>query len=54
MLTCPICDGELKLPDDTVEGELIECPECGSELEVTGVNPYKVGEAPSVQEDWGE
>lgn len=54
MVTCPVCDGQVELPDDTVQGELIECAECGSELEVTGVDPYTVDEAPSEQEDWGE
>jgi alpha-aminoadipate carrier protein LysW len=44
----------VELPDDTVQGELIECPDCGSELEVTGVKPFTVDEAPSEQEDWGE
>jgi alpha-aminoadipate carrier protein LysW len=54
MVECPICDGRVDLPDDTVQGEIIECLECGSELEVTGVDPFTVGEAPQEQEDWGE
>ena len=39
---------------DTVEGELIECPDCGVELEVTGTNPFTLEEAPQEEEDWGE
>jgi alpha-aminoadipate carrier protein LysW len=54
MAECPICDGRVELPQDTVQGEIIECPECGSELEVTGVDPYALAEAPQEQEDWGQ
>jgi alpha-aminoadipate carrier protein LysW len=54
MTECVLCGAELTLPDDTVVGELITCHECGSELEVTGVNPFTVAEAPQEEEDWGE
>lgn len=51
---CPICDANLTLGDDLVAGELLECPECGTELEVESVEPVKVAEAPTEEEDWGE
>lgn len=54
MTECVVCGAELTLPDDTVVGELITCPDCGSELEVTGVDPFTVAEAPQEEEDWGE
>ncbi|HEX9973485.1 MAG TPA: lysine biosynthesis protein LysW [bacterium] len=54
MTECVVCGAELTLADDTVVGELITCNECGVELEVTGVNPVTVAEAPQEEEDWGE
>ena len=54
MTECPVCDGEVELASDTMEGELLECPECGSELEVLAIDPTRLGEAPEVEEDWGE
>lgn len=51
---CPVCGGEVTLSEDTVQGELIECEECGTELEVTGLQPFTVAEAPQEEEDWGE
>ena len=54
MTECVVCGAELTLLKDTVVGELITCPECGSELEVTGANPFTVAEAPQEEEDWGE
>lgn len=54
MAECPICAGDVQKPDDTVVGEIIECSECGSELEVTDTSPFTVAEAPKEQEDWGQ
>ncbi|NKC13672.1 MAG: lysine biosynthesis protein LysW [Gammaproteobacteria bacterium] len=54
MSTCPVCDGDVELSGDAVEGELIECPDCGSELEITGLEPVQLAEAPEAEEDWGE
>lgn len=51
---CPVCEGSLRLGDDLVEGELVECPECGTELEVKSVDPVTLAEAPTEEEDWGE
>ncbi len=51
---CPEC-AALVQPDADVEvGELITCPECGTELEVTAIDPLQVTLAPQVEEDWGE
>jgi alpha-aminoadipate carrier protein LysW len=54
MTECPVCGAEIEKSDDTVEGEIMECTECGSELEVTGVDPFTLDEAPQEEEDWGE
>lgn len=54
MVECPICGASIQLGQDAVVGELMSCPECGTELEVTGVNPPAVVEAPQEEEDWGE
>ncbi len=54
MAECPVCGAEVSLEADTVTGELIECGECGSELEVLELDPPRLGEAPEAEEDWGE
>lgn len=54
MSQCPICDAPLDLPGDTLQGELKDCPDCGTELEVTGLGPITLREAPQSEEDWGE
>lgn len=35
-------------------GEIIDCPDCGVELEVVSLDPLRLEVAPEVEEDWGE
>ena len=51
---CPVCEAEVEFPEDAEEGEIVECAECGSELEIVSLDPPKVEEAPEEEEDWGE
>lgn len=51
---CVICECSIPLASGTVEGEILLCPDCGTELEVLTLNPVQVAEAPEVEEDWGE
>ncbi len=54
MNECVVCGAAVTIADDAVIGELLECPECGSELEVTGLKPVVLSEAPETEEDWGQ
>jgi len=53
---CPDCDAELEIPEDVIQGEILNCPGCGLELEVK----QREGEFVELQElaiegeDWGE
>ena len=51
---CPICAAEISLADDAIAGELLVCDDCGGELELTGLDPVTLAEAPSAEEDWGQ
>jgi alpha-aminoadipate carrier protein LysW len=51
---CPECDAEITLGDKVEKGEIVVCPDCGSELEVTSINPPTLELAPEEEEDWGE
>lgn len=54
MAECVICGATITLGQDSLKGELVECPDCGTELEIVGTDPIKLAEAPTVEEDWGE
>ena len=51
---CPECAGIVPVAGDVLANEIVPCPECGAELEVTSVEPLTVELAPEVEEDWGE
>ena len=43
MASCPDCAALLDVEEDEVEqGEVINCPGCGAELEVVSTNPIEV------------
>ncbi|MFL6525891.1 MAG: alpha-aminoadipate/glutamate carrier protein LysW/ArgW [Nitrososphaera sp.] len=55
MIKCPECDAEIKVPSDSIEGEIVTCPDCGASYELIessdglGIKPAQV-----VGEDWGQ
>lgn len=51
---CTICGAELTFNTALEIGELLECYDCGTELEVESVSPLVLIEAPTEGEDWGE
>lgn len=53
MAECPECGFGIAA-DGLEEGEIVTCKDCGTELEVRGLNPLLLERAPQEQEDWGE
>lgn len=53
MPECLECGGSVRLANP-VTGEVVDCPDCGVELEVTALSPLTLALAPEEQEDWGE
>lgn len=51
---CLICGAELVFNSSLDIGELLECYDCGTELEVQTVSPLVLIEAPTEAEDWGQ
>ena len=56
LTTCPDCLAEIEIPDDVMVGEIIECSDCGLELEVEKIDGKQVEiQRLSIEkEDWGE
>jgi alpha-aminoadipate carrier protein LysW len=51
---CIECAATVALPGDVMQNEIVQCAECGVELEVLAVAPVELALAPEVEEDWGE
>ncbi len=42
-VVCPECDNPLDIdPDDVDEGEVVQCEECGTDLEVVSNDPLEL------------
>lgn len=50
---CPECFGEVELKD-VMANEIIQCGDCGVDLEVVSIDPIALELAPEEEEDWGE
>tara|TARA_Y100000034_G_scaffold105004_1_gene131992 strand:+ start:432 stop:593 length:162 start_codon:yes stop_codon:yes gene_type:complete len=53
MAGCPICEASVGFRGGTSQGELLNCPECGTQLKVISLNPFTLNEAP-LSENWEE
>ena len=51
---CPECEAAITLGADVIKGEILECPDCGVELEVVSLAPPALDLAPEEEEDWGQ
>jgi alpha-aminoadipate carrier protein LysW len=53
-VACPECGGDVSLNENVEKGEILQCPDCGAELEVVSIDPVELALAPEEEEDWGE
>ena len=51
---CPVCDAEVPVAKDAVVSELVVCTSCSVALEIRGLDPVVLDEAPQEEEDWGQ
>jgi lysine biosynthesis protein LysW len=53
---CPICDGTVPIASTCEITEILTCPECQNKVVVVaiGASTIELGEAPEIEEDWGE
>ena len=53
-IECIECGGDVTFDETPMVGEIVQCPDCGVELEVVELDPLTIEVAPEVEEDWGE
>jgi alpha-aminoadipate carrier protein LysW len=52
MVLCPECESDLDLEEDEIdEGEIVSCPECGTDFEVVTVTPLELKQ---VEDEYAE
>jgi alpha-aminoadipate/glutamate carrier protein LysW len=42
MALCPECHTAIDIEEDVEEGQTMDCPECGTELQVLSTNPLEL------------
>lgn len=48
---CPVCDEKVYVDANLVQGETVSCDECGSDLELVGLDPIELD--PFGEDDFG-
>ena len=48
---CPECDADVHVDTDADKGDVVSCEECGTDLEVVGLDPVELD---IVEEDYDE
>ncbi len=43
-IICPDCQAEIKHTDGLMVGDILECQECGTEVEITSLEPLQYRE----------
>lgn len=53
-IECVECGDNVQVADDVMQDEVLECFDCGAELEIVTLDPLTIELAPEIEEDWGE
>jgi alpha-aminoadipate/glutamate carrier protein LysW len=52
MVLCPQCESDMDIEEDEVdEGEIVSCPECGTDFEVVTVSPLELNPVKEEEEE---
>ena len=52
MIVCPECESNIDVEEDEVdEGEIVSCPECGTDFEVVTTEPLELVRVAEEEED---
>ena len=53
---CEMCGGNIAVPEDVIQGEILACPDCGLDFEIQSLTSGHISlrAAEAIKEDWGE
>jgi alpha-aminoadipate carrier protein LysW len=55
MIICPECESSIDVdPEEMDEGEIVSCPECGTDYEVVTTDPFELVRVEGEEEDEDE
>ena len=55
MIACPECESNLDVEEDEIdEGEIVSCPECGTDFEVVTAHPLELNRVAEEEDEEDE
>ncbi|MCU0678909.1 MAG: lysine biosynthesis protein LysW [Planctomycetes bacterium] len=42
---CPLCASDVIIEDEAYEGDLVDCANCGAELEISSLHPLRLAKS---------
>lgn len=51
---CPECDEEVYVDAESEQGDVVTCDECGTDLEVVGLDPVELDAYEGDYDDYGD
>lgn len=51
---CPECDEEVYVDAESEQGDIVSCDECGTDLEVVGLDPVELDVYEGDYDDFGD
>ena len=52
--TCPECEADVHVDTDADKGDIVSCEECGTDLEIVGLDPVELDIVEDDEEDFDE
>jgi alpha-aminoadipate carrier protein LysW len=52
--TCPECEADVHVDTDADKGDIVSCEECGTDLEIVGLDPVELDIVEEDEEDLDE
>jgi len=52
--TCPECEADVHVDTDADKGDMVSCEECGTDLEIVGLDPVELDIVEDDEEDLDE
>ncbi len=49
--TCPECEADVHVDTDADKGDMVSCEECGTDLEIVGLDPVELDIVEDDEED---
>lgn len=51
---CPVCQSDIIVDDEAFEGDLVDCTNCDTQLEIISLRPVQLSAVNNEEDDWND